>query len=73
VLPEHEATIKELFQKDSFMTLKQAAERLEIEYGLNVSTTTISRLIHSFGFTLKKPSIIPIRRNWEETIKARYE
>eukprot|EP00002_Diphylleia_rotans_P001875 TRINITY_DN110_c0_g1_i3.p1 TRINITY_DN110_c0_g1~~TRINITY_DN110_c0_g1_i3.p1 ORF type:complete len:188 (-),score=29.23 TRINITY_DN110_c0_g1_i3:630-1193(-) len=71
VFPEHKEAIQKWFHEDCFMTLKKAAERLEMEYGLKVSLTTVSRIVHSYGFTTKAAKSVSTERKWQANIKGK--
>jgi len=58
---------------DSTLSLNQIAARINEDFGVSVSKSTVGRLIESFNYSLKRLQFIPERRNAENTIQIRRE
>lgn len=70
---EHKTAMRRYISEDAGISLKQIGVKLENEFNINVSKSTIDRCIDSFSFTLKRTSLIPERRNEADLIEERYQ
>ena len=59
--------------ENSMITLKELKEKVHDEFGINVSTSTVNRVIGEFHYTLKCLVKVPERRNCETTLQKRIE
>lgn len=58
-------------EDDCTITLAQLKRKFEEELSIQVGKSTLARYIFNFNFTWKRTSLIPIRRNDQDTIEAR--
>jgi transposase len=73
ILNLHKDAIKSYIAENCSITLKEIQLRLESDFSLSVSMSSIDRAITSFSFTLKRLSIIPERRNNLVVIEERFQ
>ena len=59
--------------ENRLLTLKELCQKVLETFGIQCSTITIDRLLKVFHYTLKRAYPIPAHRNYERTIKLRYE
>ena len=60
--------IKEWIDQDCTASLKMLAQKCMSEFNVSVSTTTISKHIENFSYSLKRVNLIPVRRNDEISV-----
>jgi len=70
---EHETAIREWISENCSLTLNEIRNRLLHKYSIEVGVTCIHNALESFSYTLKRVSLIPIKRNNAATIEARSE
>lgn len=70
---EERMKIKGWLDEDCTLTLSNIQKKLELEFNLKVSLSTIDRAIKSFHYTVKRRSLIPNRRNDPEVVELRYQ
>jgi transposase len=69
---EQRDAIKRYISEDCSVTLEQIRLKLIKEFSVSVSISTINRAITGLNFSLKRTSLIPVRRNNESTVELRY-
>lgn len=69
---EHVRALKEWIDEDASSTLDALRTKLINTFGVTVSTTTVNNYIDSFSYSFKRITLIPVRRNDEESIDARF-
>ncbi|KAI5154526.1 hypothetical protein ENBRE01_3401, partial [Enteropsectra breve] len=70
---EMRTAIRSWIDADCGLSLKSLAEKVEADFGLTVSKSTIDRCISAFNYSSKRKSLIPERRNCPSTIEKRKE
>jgi transposase len=71
VYQEHAMQIIAWIEEDCTLTLKEIQVKIKTKFDLDISTTTITRVLSGFRFSLKRVSLHPERRNCETTINTR--
>ena len=69
---EHDEFITKLIDEDPCISLKEMQQKIEENFEIELSTSTISRHIKDFNYSFKAISKQPIRRNDEKAINDRY-
>lgn len=69
---EQKQQILDWVDLDCTITLKAICRKVMVDFQLNVSPMTISRLLSEFHYTIKQTTMIPETRNTERTIDLRY-
>jgi len=70
---EQQNQLKEWCDLDCQRTLEDYSNLIEDKYGIKVSKSTINNYLDSLHYTIKRTSVVPIRRNCDSTINTRYE
>ena len=65
--------IKLWIDEDCGLSLKSIQKRIFDQYEITVCLKTVDNYISSFCYTLKNVSMIPLRRNDDKSIQARYD
>ncbi|KAI5151465.1 hypothetical protein ENBRE01_2157 [Enteropsectra breve] len=65
---EHEEFIRGCIDADCEVTLKTLKQHLLLQFGIDVSISTINRCISSFSYTFKRIHWLPQRRNDPDVI-----
>lgn len=68
---EHVLAIRRWIDDDASITLSALKNKLLEVYGISVCTKTIDNYIDSFGYSFKRTTLIPERRNNMNTIEVR--
>ncbi|KAI5151379.1 hypothetical protein ENBRE01_2101 [Enteropsectra breve] len=68
---EMRTAIRSWIDADCGLSLKSLSEKVEADFGLTVSKSTIDRCISAFNYSFKRTSLIPERRNCPSTIEKR--
>ncbi len=68
---EQKENVRTWVNEDATLTLEQLASKVQQEYSLSVSYSTINRCLNNFHYTLKTGVVVPERRNVEATIEER--
>lgn len=71
--PTNKRKLLDLFEADCSMTMKRAKTILQNRHQLDLSKSTISRVLSTEDFTLKTTKKVPKARNDQKAIDARYE
>uniref|UniRef100_A0A914ULD0 Tc1-like transposase DDE domain-containing protein n=1 Tax=Plectus sambesii TaxID=2011161 RepID=A0A914ULD0_9BILA len=66
---EQTATVKSWVDADCSISLPKLKEKCLAEFGVNVSEGTLSRIMKSFSYTIKRIHLLPARRNDAVTIE----
>jgi transposase len=69
---EQRETLRDWVDEDCKVTLKEMKEKVKMEMNVKISTSTIDNYLRDFHYTLKRTSLIPIKRNDPETIEKRF-
>ena len=69
----HESRIIELIEEECQLTLEEISEKIEDEFGIKVSISTVHRCLHDLHFSFKRIVPVPERRNTSSTIENRYQ
>lgn len=69
----HIAALQKNIDDDCSISLELLRDNLKNDFNIDVCTMTIHRYIKSFNYTVKKTTLIPIKRNDERAINAREE
>ncbi|KAG0421621.1 hypothetical protein DMUE_6280, partial [Dictyocoela muelleri] len=64
--------IKEYLDNDATLSLNSIKNKLYNDFSIITSLSTLHRAIKGFHYSLKRLSIVPIRRNNRDTIESRY-
>ena len=70
-LDDQKLQIANWVKEDCTLTLKEIKERIKKEMDIDVSESTVSRLLSGLHYSLKKVSLQPTERNSEQTIEKR--
>lgn len=69
--PIMKCRIQEWIDEDAGITLKNLKAKLAEEFGISASTTTISKCISSFHYSMKRLQLQPARRNDMKSLECR--
>lgn len=69
----HKEAILDWIDADCTQTLPRLAERVFEAFAIRVCTKTVSRIFKEFHYSVKRISLIPERRNYEDSIAKRFE
>ena len=64
---EQKNEIKEWINENASITLLEISNKINAKYHILISKSTISRIIENFHYSFKRISLIPVRRNNQET------
>ena len=70
---EMKDSVRSWIDENAAITLKNLCTKVQEKYNIVVSSTTIHRTIKDFHYSLKRISLIPVRRNTESTIENRLQ
>ncbi|WKX90598.1 hypothetical protein Q1695_009446 [Nippostrongylus brasiliensis] len=70
---EQKHLIKTWIDDDCSITLRKMKQKYLSTFGIDVSMSTINRLLGSFSYTVKRTHLQPLRRNDADSIEARFE
>ena len=69
---EHKSAICAWIDEDCLLSCKELCAKLFVGYGMDVSESTVRRVLKSFHCTIKRLSLVPENRNSGRSIEERY-
>ena len=65
--------ICEWVDEDALLTLKKLKEKVDEEFSISCSLSTVDRILKEFHYSVKRAYPVPVARNTSSTIEKRYE
>ena len=65
--PEQESVLVQIVEEHNDWTLKEYQAELKEQTGIEISTTTICRILQNLGYPRKKKRCIPLRKRAKES------